>query len=292
MLKSMTGYGRAVDTMDGRTITVEVKSVNHRYFDCTVKASRMYGFLEDPVKKLSQNIISRGKVDIYVSVDNTQSEDVEVTPNRHVLGAYLESLRALCIEYRLRDDITITELARFPEAFTITKKETDADALTSGVITVLEQALNGFNTMREREGARMAADITARSQTILQLLSQIEERAPQSVAEYREKLEARIREYLGGVEPDEGRLLTEVALFADRVAIDEETVRLRSHFAQLEGMLIEGVPVGRKLDFLVQEMNREANTVGSKTNDLETTKKVVEIKAELEKIREQVQNIE
>ena len=278
MIKSMTGYGRAVEELHGRTITVEVKSVNHRYFDCTVKSARMYSFLEDAVKKTAQACVSRGKLDVYVSVDDSHSDDVQVVFNEHIFEAYYRSMKEMAERYSLRDDISVTSLGRYPEVFSIEKKEADADELRADVITVTQKALLDFGAMRAREGERMYDEIAAR--------------APQLVEEYRERITQRIREILDGVQPDEGRLLTEAALFADRTAIDEELVRLKSHLAQLEDMLRDDVPVGRKLDFLVQELNRETNTIGSKANDLEITRTVVDIKAEIEKIREQVQNIE
>jgi len=292
MIKSMTGYGRATGEYSGRAITVEVKSVNHRFFDCTVKAPRFYTFLEDPIKKAAQNIVSRGKIDVFVSVDNSQSDDVEVKLNEHVFEAYLNGLRKMCDTYALRDDISAVSLARFPEVFSIEKKEADAEELTRDVLCVLEEALAGFTEMRKTEGAKMYDDISSRAETIRLATDAIEARMPQVAIDYRTKLETRIREMLADVQPDENRLLTEVAIFCDRIAVDEELVRLRSHLSQLHDMLLDDVPVGRKLDFLVQEINRETNTIGSKANDIEITKTVVDVKAEIEKIREQVQNIE
>ena len=292
MIKSMTGYGRAVEELHGRTITVEVKSVNHRYFDCTVKSARMYSFLEDAVKKTAQACVSRGKLDVYVSVDDSHSDDVQVVFNEHIFEAYYRSMKEMAERYSLCDDISVTSLGRYPEVFSIEKKEADADELRADVITVTQKALLDFGAMRAREGERMYDDISSRGKEIGRMVDEIAARAPQLVEEYRERITQRIREILDGVQPDEGRLLTEVALFADRTAIDEELVRLKSHLAQLEDMLCDDVPVGRKLDFLVQELNRETNTIGSKANDLEITRTVVDIKAEIEKIREQVQNIE
>ena len=292
MIKSMTGYGRATCELHGRTITVEVRSVNHRYFDCTVKASRFYTFLEDPIKKAAQNIVSRGKIDVFVTVDNSQSDDVEVRLNEHVFEAYLNGLRKMSETYGLREDLSAVSLARFPEVFSIEKKEADAEELTQDVLAVLSDALVGFTAMRETEGKKMFDDISSRAGTIAKAADYIESRIPQVIADYRTRLETRIREFMEGVQPEESRLLTEVALFVDRIAVDEELVRLRSHLSQLADMLADTVPVGRKLDFLVQELNRETNTIGSKANDIEITRTVVDIKAEIEKIREQVQNIE
>jgi len=292
MIKSMTGYGRAVQELHGRNITVEVKSVNHRYFDCTVKTSRMFSFLEDPVKKAAQGAVSRGKMDIYVSVDDSHSDDVQVVFNEHIFEAYLHSMKDMAEKYGLRDDVSVSSLGRYPEVFSIEKREADADEIRQDVLAVLEAALAEYTAMRAREGERMYEDISSRGKYIGEMVSGIAARAPEVVAEYRERITQRIREILDGVQPDEGRLLTEAALFADRTAIDEELVRLGSHLSQLEDMLQDTVPVGRKLDFLVQELNRETNTIGSKANDLTITRTVVDIKAEIEKIREQVQNIE
>ena len=292
MIKSMTGYGRAVQELHGRNITVEVKSVNHRYFDCTVKTSRMFSFLEDPVKKAAQGAVSRGKMDIYVSVDDSHSDDVQVVFNEHIFEAYLHSMKDMAEKYGLRDDVSVSSLGRYPEVFSIEKREADADEIRQDVLSVLEAALQEYTAMRAREGERMYEDISSRGKYIGEMVAGIAARAPEVVAEYRERITQRIREILDGVQPDEGRLLTEAALFADRTAIDEELVRLGSHLSQLEDMLQDTVPVGRKLDFLVQELNRETNTIGSKANDLTITRTVVDIKAEIEKIREQVQNIE
>ena len=292
MIKSMTGYGRAVEELHGRIITVEVKSVNHRYFDCTVKAARVYSFLEDAIKKAAQNCVSRGKLDVYLSIDDSRSDDVEVVFNEHIFEAYYRAMREMAERYSLRDDISVASLGRYPEVFTIEKREADADELREDVVSVVQKALLEFGAMRAREGARMYEDISARCLEIGRMVNDIAARAPQLVAEYRERITQRIREILDGVQPDEARLLTEAALFADRTAIDEELVRLKSHLAQMEDMLRDDAPVGRKLDFLVQELNRETNTIGSKANDLTITRTVVDMKAEIEKIREQVQNIE
>lgn len=292
MIKSMTGYGRAVEELHGRIITVEVKSVNHRYFDCTVKAARVYAFLEDAVKKAAQSCVSRGKLDVYISIDDSRSDDIEVVFNEHIFEAYYRAMREMAERYSLRDDISVASLGRYPEVFTIEKREADADELREDVVSVVQKALLEFGAMRAREGARMYDDISARCLEIGRMVNDIAVRAPQMVAEYRERITQRIREILDGVQPDEARLLTEAALFADRTAIDEELVRLKSHLAQMEDMLRDDAPVGRKLDFLVQELNRETNTIGSKANDLTITRTVVDMKAEIEKIREQVQNIE
>ncbi len=292
MIKSMTGYGRASDIFDGVNITVELKSVNHRYFDCTVKAGRQYMFLEDPVKKAAAGIASRGKIDIFVTIDNSGSDDTVVKVNKNVFEAYLNGLREMCAEYNLKDDISVTSLARFPDVIELERAELDADKLTADVLSVLKAALEDFNAMRIREGEKMKDDIRSRAETISERVDAIELRAPESVRDYRAKLEENIRELLNGAQYDETRLLTETAIFADRCAVDEEIVRLKSHIAQLKTILEADEPVGRKLDFLVQEFNRETNTIGSKCSDITITNYVLEIKAEIEKIREQVQNIE
>ncbi|NMA09016.1 MAG: YicC family protein [Clostridiales bacterium] len=288
----MTGYGRAQGSFEGRDITVEVRAVNHRYFDCTVRTGRLYGYLEDPIKKLLQTRVTRGKLDVSVTVDNSHSDDVTVTCNEHIFETYLNEMRAMCVKYNLTDDISVTKVARYPEVFTVTAKQADADELTRDVLAVTQSALDEFDAMRKREGQRLCDDIYMRCDLIDEMIDRIAELSPGSVEAYREKLDARIRELLTGVQPDEQRILTEVALFADRVAVDEELVRLKSHLSQARGMLAGDTAIGRKLDFLVQEFNREANTIGSKSSELEITRLVVDMKAEIEKIREQVQNLE
>lgn len=288
----MTGYGRAQGSFEGRDITVEVRAVNHRYFDCTVRTGRLYGYLEDPIKKLLQTRVTRGKLDVSVTVDNSHSDDVTVTCNEHIFETYLNEMRAMCVKYNLTDDISVTKVARYPEVFTVTAKQADADELTRDVLAVTQSALDEFDAMRKREGQRLCDDIYMRCDLIDEMIDRIAELSPGSVEAYREKLDARIRELLTGVQPDEQRILTEVALFADRVAVDEELVRLKSHLSQARGMLAGDTAIGRKLDFLVQEFNREANTIGSKASELEITRLVVDMKAEIEKIREQVQNLE
>lgn len=288
----MTGYGRAQGSFEGRDITVEVRAVNHRYFDCTVRTGRLYGYLEDPIKKLLQTRVTRGKLDVSVTVDNSHSDDVTVTCNEHIFETYLNEMRAMCVKYNLTDDISVTEVARYPEVFTVTAKQADADELTRDVLAVTQSALNEFDAMRKREGQRLCDDIYMRCDLIDEMIDRIAELSPGSVEAYREKLDARIRELLTGVQPDEQRILTEVALFADRVAVDEELIRLKSHLSQARGMLAGDTAIGRKLDFLVQEFNREANTIGSKASELEITRLVIDMKAEIEKIREQVQNLE
>ena len=291
-MNSMTGYGRAQGAFEGRDITVEIRSVNHRYFDCTVKAGRLYGYLEDPVKKAAQARVARGKLDIFVTVDNSHSDDVTVECNTHVFEAYLNSMRAMCEKYQLRDDISVTSIGRYPEVFTVAAKQADAEALTRDVLTVTQQALDEFDVMRAREGRKLCDDILSRCDSIEAMVDKIAALAPQSIEAYRARLEARIEELLNGAQYDEQRVITETAIFADRIAIDEELVRLKSHLNQARGMLNSGEAIGRKLDFLVQEFNREANTIGSKCQSSDIAHTVVDLKSEIEKIREQIQNIE
>ena len=288
----MTGYGRAIDTFEGRQITIEVRSVNNRYLDCAVKLPRGYTFAEDALKQQVKQFVTRGKVDVFVTINTLQSEDVVVTLNKPVLEGYLAAMQEIADHYDVRNDISVNSLSRLPEVFLLSKAEEDEDALLQALLAVEKSALEAYNAMRSTEGAALARDLRSKAENILALVAQVEQRSPVTVALYRERLETKMREVLESTTIDEGRILTEAAIFADKVAVDEETVRLRSHLAQLETMLESGEPIGRKLDFLMQEMNREANTIGSKGNDLEQARTVVEIKAELEKIREQMQNIE
>ena len=288
----MTGYGRAVQTIDGREITVELRSVNNRYLDCTVKLPRMFSFAEDSVKNRVKAAVSRGKVDVYIGVNAAQAADVQVAVNRPVLESYLAALRQIESEYGVRDDVTVMSLARLPDVFSVEKTEEDEQKLTQDILSVAEEAIARYNTMRETEGAALEADLRSRAATILERVALVEQRSPVTVAEYRERLRQKMQEVLQNTAIDEGRILQEAAIYADRIAVDEETVRLRSHLAQLGDMLTKGGAIGRKLDFLLQELNRETNTIGSKCNDLELSNIVVEMKAELEKIREQTQNIE
>ena len=292
MIRSMTGYGRAVMTLNGREITVEVRSVNNRFLDCSVKLPRAFSYAEDAVKQKIKEQVSRGKVDVFISVNTTAGDNVKISLNRPVLEGYLEALRTIVADYGVREDISVTSLTRFPEVFLMEKPEEDEAQNTADIVAVAHQAVSTYNAMRETEGAALAADLRAHAAIILSYVEKVEARSPVTVAEYRSRLENKLREVLESTTIDEGRILTEAAIFADKVAVDEETVRLRSHLNQLEGLLQSGGAIGRKLDFLLQEMNREANTIGSKGNDLEQTRNVVEIKAELEKIREQIQNIE
>jgi len=292
MVKSMTGYGRGEAVLNGRSITVEVRSVNNRYLDCTVKLPRLYIFAEDAIKTRVQNSISRGKVDVFVSLDNAEAEEVVISVNKPVADSYYAALIALRDQYQLKDDISVSLLSKFQDVLLVEKSQEDMEAVAADICSVLDMALTDYTEMRSREGEKLAADVHERAETIKGLLARVEERSPKTVSEYRAKLEARMRDVLSNTQLDESRILTEAAIFADKVAVDEETVRLHSHLEQLDSMLASGVPVGRKLDFLIQEFNREANTIGSKCTDLEISRYVVDMKAEIEKIREQVQNVE
>lgn len=292
MIKSMTGYGRAVETIDGLEITAEIRSVNNRYLDCTVKLPRLYGFAEDAVKQRIKAAIARGKVDVFLSVNAKEAETVQITLNRPVLEGYLSALRTMVSDYGIRDDLSASTLSRLPDVFTVEKTNLDEDKLTASICHVVDQALLAYDAMRMTEGKALEQDLRSRGKTILALTEKVEQRSPVTLGEYRARLTNKMREVLEDRNIEESRILAEAAIYADKIAVDEETVRLRSHLSQLDAMLTAGGPIGRKLDFLLQEMNREANTIGSKGNDLEQARTVVEIKAELEKIREQTQNIE
>lgn len=292
MVRSMTGYGRYQQTVDGMDITVEIKSVNHRYYEYASRISRAYGFLDDKLKSYIQQSISRGKVDVYVWIDTVETPGSEVSVNYTLAESYLKALRDLSQRYNLRDDSSVVMLARFPDVLTVRRVSEDEEAVWQAVRTVTDAALERFVSMREREGAALKGDILSRADTIRQAVAKVEERSPVTVKEHMAKVEARMRELLGSASVDEQRLLTEAAIFADKIAVAEETVRLRSHLDQLAHMLESDEPVGRKLDFLVQEINRESNTIGSKAQDVTLARIVVDIKAEIEKIREQIQNLE
>ncbi len=292
MIRSMTGYGRAQGEVDGREILVEIKSVNHRYFEIASRVPRGYGFLEEKIKTYLQSRLSRGKIDVYVALEAEEDSEAEVQINHPLALGYLNALKELAERYELRNDVTVPILSRFPDILTVHKKPEDEEAVWSAVKTKLDEALEGFLLMREHEGDRLKADILSRSDTILSIVSEIEIRSPETVNEYRNRLENKVRELLQSTSIDDQRILTETAIFADKIAVAEETVRLRSHISQLHKMLESEEAIGRKLDFLVQEMNREANTIGSKATDAKIAYMVVDIKAEIEKIREQIQNIE
>ncbi len=292
MVKSMTGYGRARETRNNRDITVELRSVNNRYLDCTVKLPRAYVFAEDAIKTRVQKAISRGKVDVFVTIDSSAADEAVVKVNAPLAVSYRAALCELGEALGLESDVSLMSIAKFPDVLTVTKAEEDLETIGADICAVLDAALAAYNAMRATEGERLAVDISGRLDTIERITSLVEERSPETVKEYRAKLTARMEEVLQSTTIDEARILTEAAIFADKVAVDEETVRLRSHLAQLRGMLASNEPMGRKMDFLIQEVNRESNTIGSKCNDLTIAREVVELKAEVEKIREQVQNIE
>ena len=295
MIRSMTGFGRCRETVEGLDITVEIKSVNSRFLDCTAKISRAYGYLEERVKPyLMSRGVTRGKVDVWISVDVMDSGSVQITADEGYLQGYLEALYTLRDKYGLRDDISVMSVARNHDIFQIKKPEEDIEKDWERVLTVLSKAVDTFLTVREREGERLAEDLRTKMQNIKGAVDRIEELSALDVSTYRERLAERIREALNDnqITPDETRLLTECAIHADKVAVDEEMVRLRTHFGAFEEILSSGEPVGRKLDFLMQEMNREINTTGSKCSDAQIAHLVVDVKCELEKIREQIQNLE
>jgi uncharacterized protein (TIGR00255 family) len=292
LIKSMTGYGRAREMLNKRDITVEVHSVNNRYLDCTVKMPRMYSFAEDAIRKAVQAAVSRGKVDVYVSVDATAADVPKVTVNRELATSYAAALQELAEVCGKAETPTPYQLAKFPDVLTLTKEDEDLETVSADLLQVLGEALESYNAMRAVEGRKLAEDIGSRLTTIETLTGKVEQRSPETVTEYRQKLTARMEEVLKTTAVDEQRILTEAAIYADKIAVDEETVRLRSHVAQLRTMLEADEPMGRKMDFLIQEVNREANTTGSKCNDIAIAQVVVSLKAEVEKIREQVQNVE
>ena len=292
MVKSMTGYGRAVETVNGREFTVELRSVNNRYLDCTVKLPRTLSFAEDAVKQAVKGAISRGKVDVFISMRSEGAQDVKITLNTAMVEGYLGAMRQMSADYGVRDDISVSLLSRMPDVFTVEKPDVDEEQLLSDLMSVVNKALASYDTMRTTEGKALENDLRSRGQTILELVAKVEAGSGQTVIDYRTRLENKLKEVLANTAIDESRILTEAAIFADKVAVDEETVRLRSHLDQMNNMLTTGGAIGRKLDFLLQEMNRESNTIGSKCSDVNLARIVVEIKAELEKIREQTQNIE
>ena len=292
MIKSMTGYGRAIELVDGMNITVEIKSVNHRYFEFSSKLPRSYGFLDEKLKSFFMGKLTRGKMECYVQIETVEEPDTIISVNHPLVKGYLDAYNELAETYGLENDIKISSIARVGDIFAIRKQAADEDKIWAAVADVAQKALDGFVAMREREGARLKDDVLTRLQTIIDNVEFVEERSPETVKEYNEKLLTRLRELLNDAHIDEQRILTEAAIFADKIAVAEETVRLRSHISQMRSFLDADEAVGKKMDFLVQEMNREANTIGSKAQDVEIARRVVSIKAEIEKIREQIQNIE
>lgn len=292
MIKSMTGYGSAKGTVEGIEVCVELKSVNNKFLDTSVRLPRNFLFAEETIKSAVMSHISRGKVDVFVTVDTSMADDMIVRVNEPLLKGYIEALESISKEYGLPNDITAMSVSRFPDVLNVEKKELDADAVAEGIRIIAEQALCDFDGMRIREGAKLKEDVLSKLETIEKLVGIIETESPKTVEEYREKLKQKLFEVLGTTDIDETRMITEAAIFADKVAVDEETVRLHSHMAQLRSMLDGGSPIGRKIDFLLQEFNREANTTGSKCQNAEIAHVVVNLKSEIEKIREQIQNIE
>lgn len=292
MLKSMTGYGRHEEMIDGKKISVEIKSVNHRYSDYGIRVPRHLGFLEEKIRNRASEVITRGKVDIFVNIDFYKTADKDIILNEELAGKYIAALHELRDKFDLRDDISVMQISRFPDIFKDERVEDDADEVWQEVKTVMDRSLADFTAMREREGARIEKDLRERIRYMKKLTAEIEERSPQTVREYEERLYTKIKEILEDRSADEARVLTEVAIFADKVAVNEETVRLGSHFEEFISILDLNEPAGRKLDFLIQEINRETNTIGSKVSDVQIAKTVVTLKGEIEKLREQIQNIE
>lgn len=292
MVASMTGFGREKQTIADYDITVEIKSVNHRYFEFSSRLPRAYQFLEERLKSFVHNMVSRGKVEVSVMVEDHSEDAVELQVNEQYADAYIKALHNLAEHYQLKDDITLNSFVGNNDIFVARRKEADEEFIAEAVLKVAQAAVEKFVAMRRVEGERLSIDVTERCEKILEYVSFVEERSPETVKEYRERIEQKIRDLIGDTQVDEQRLLTETAIFADKIAVAEETVRLRSHIKQLCSLLEAGGAIGRKLDFIVQEMNREANTIGSKAQDLDIARTVVDIKSEIEKIREQIQNIE
>ncbi len=292
MIRSMTGFGRAQASVEGYNITVEIRSVNHRYFEFYAKLPRTYSFLEEKVKSLLSTGISRGKVECSIQLEATADESVVVAVNEPLAKGYVEAIKELANKFDVNEDISALAIARFSDVLSISKAPVDEDELWAKVSPVVKEALDNFVAMREKEGAKLSQDVLSRADTIIHNVAYIEERSPETVKLYSEKLLERMKTVLGDTQIDETRILTEAAVYADKVAVAEETVRLRSHIDQLHEMLASSEAIGRKLDFLVQEINREANTIGSKAQDVDIARRVIDIKAEVEKIREQIQNIE
>lgn len=291
-LLSMTGYGSAKGSVEGQEITVELKSVNNRYLDCSIRLPRNFLFAEDTVKQAVSAGVSRGKVDVFVSAQTSQDSGTVVSVNEELARGYRDAVARIAETLGLESGLNAFSLARFPDVLTVERRELDKDKAAAALSEITAKAVEEFNAMREREGERLRRDMLGKLETIEGLVSVVEERSPQTVKEYRERLEARLRDILADRSLDEQRVITEAAIFTDRTAVDEETVRLRSHIAQFRTMLEEGSPIGRKMDFLVQEFNRESNTIGSKCSDASLAKVVVDLKSEIEKIREQLQNVE
>lgn len=292
MINSMTGFGRFEGAVNGRSITLEIKSVNHRYTEFSCRLTRGYSFLEEKLKSYITSKVKRGKIDMFVSISEPEDTPTDVVINHNLAQGYINALKELEEKYGIKNTINTVDVGKYPDVLTVNKAPEDEEKVWADVQTAVDSALEGFLAMRSAEGERLKADVLSRAKTIMALVAEIEERSPVTVEDYKARLKEKIEEFLGSGEYDEQRIITEVAIFADKVAVDEETVRLRSHFEQLNTYLNADEPVGRSIDFLIQEMNREANTIGSKVKDAEIAQKVVRIKNEIEKIREQIQNIE
>ena len=292
MINSMTGFGRFEGMINGRSITLEIKSVNHRYLEFSCRLTRGYSFLEEKLKSYISSKISRGKVDMFVSISEPEDTPAVVQINHNLASGYINALRELSETYNLHNNVTTVDVARYPDVLTVNKASEDEEVVWIDVKEALDSAMEGFTALRAAEGERLKADVLSRAETIMDIVGDIEKRSPETVKEYQSRLKEKIEELLQSKDYDEQRVITEVAIFADKIAVDEETVRLRSHFEQLNTYLNDDKPVGRSIDFLIQEMNREANTIGSKVKDAELAQMVVKIKNEIEKIREQIQNIE
>ena len=292
MIRSMTGYGGAKGVVEGLNVTVELKSVNNRYLDIAVRMPRNFLFAEDAVKSTIQQHVSRGKLDVFVTIDSSQAADTVLRVNEPLLRAYIDTLNTLAVRYDLKNDMSLMSLMRFPDILSVEKAEADQDKIRAGLVALTQQALADYDQMREREGAKLRADVEEKLARIESLVTNVEAAAPETAAAYEARLRQKLEAVLAAADIDESRIIAEAAIYADHVAVDEETVRLRSHIAQLRQMLESGSPVGRKADFLIQEFNREANTIGSKCQNADIAKMVVDLKSEIEKIREQIQNIE
>ena len=292
MIRSMTGYGSAKGQAGDLQISVEVKSVNNRYLDASVRMPRSFLFAEDAVKSAIGRHISRGKVDMFINVDSSAADDMSVKVNEALLKGYIDAINLISGKFGLENDLTAVSAGRFSDILSVEKKDLDAEEISAGLVFVAEEALRDFDAMREREGEKLCTDVLSKLETISSLVTVVEEESPRTVEAYRNRLREKISEVLSSAGVDENRILAEAAIYADRVAVDEETVRLRSHMSQLRSMLAGGSPIGRKIDFLIQEFNREANTIGSKCQNSDIAHVVVELKSEIEKIREQIQNIE
>ncbi|MGN1137923.1 MAG: YicC/YloC family endoribonuclease [Ruminococcus sp.] len=292
MISSMTGFGRFEGQVNGRNITLEIKSVNHRYTEFSCRTTKGYSFLEEKLKSYITSKVSRGKIDMFVSITEPENTPTEVLVNHNLVQGYINAFKEIETDFGVKNEISVTDISRYPDVLTVHKAPENEDEVLADVLVAVDSALESFLSMRRAEGERLKADILMRAEKIISYVEEVEARSPETVAEYKQRLQDKIEEFLKSKDYDQQRVITEVAIYADKVAVDEETVRLRSHFEQLKTYLEKDEPIGRSLDFLVQEMNREANTIGSKVRDAQIAQIVVQIKNEIEKIREQIQNIE